>query len=54
MVTGRNRGKNYFNRMQRMTWRHLADQNQLSGVMRGLWGDGRHTDNCNDAPALKY
>lgn len=53
MITGRNFGKNKFNRMQRMTWRHFADQNQLSGVMRALWGDNRHTDNCNDADNSK-
>ena len=37
-VTSRGRGKIYYYRLSRFVFRHLADYNKLSGVIRSMWG----------------
>jgi len=36
-VTSRARGTVHWHRLSRIVWRHYADYNKISGVMRAMW-----------------
>lgn len=38
VITSRSRGKLRSWRMSRIIWRHIADNNNMSGVMKSTWG----------------